>query len=513
MTAVLERPSGAAPTPPPTTTVPDRPARRVTRRLAVGLVALNSVLVTLWTTLANPPTSPFQDEGLYLYMGHRVAQNVFHGSVIIEHPSAYLSGSPMVYPPLAAFADTLGGLGLARNLSLAFIVVAGVMVYLLAAQLFGRLAGVAAQTAFVLNGSVLFQAHLATFDAMALCLVAAAAWVAVRSAQRNGLLHGWIAGVLIALAFVTKYMTALFLPIIIVVAVAAGWSRWRWVLVQRAAAMAFLAVALVYFYVELFAREIWLGITSTTFSRAAIAEASTGHMVSSLLAWAAPWLVAALVGVLAGSVGRGRPLLVLRLALLAGAVAAPLGQLRMHEMTSFSKHLAFGMVFAAPLIGELVAKLLRSTRGKGAPTVAAFGVLLAVVGGFTSREFLTGWIDDRPLIAPLATAAAASPGKVVLAEVGSAERYQLRKDIGSRQWADTYSFSYGGLSGLPAYEQAIDQSHFGVIYLSMTTANGRAVHQYLISHSTPYILDQKVPRYLRGDLVGSWLVFVPRVSA
>lgn len=513
MTAVLDRPVVT----PKLRAPADTPAAarrnwRSPRRIVVAAVAFNSLLVTLFTTLTSVSTSPFQDEGLYVYMGHRMAQHLWHGSTIIEHPSAYLSGSPMVYPPLAAIADTIGGLGLARNLSLLFIVVAGVMVYLTAAQLFGRLAGVIAQLAFLCNGSVLFQAHLATFDAMALCIVSIATWVAVRSAQRNGLLYGFLAGGLLALAFLTKYMTAVYVPIVAVIAVAAGWSTWRWVVVQRAAVMVFVSVALVFFYIELFAREIWVGIVSTTFSRAAMAEASTGSMVTTLLGWAAPWLVGAAVAVVIGSVGPGRRLLVLRLALLGGAIAAPLGQMRMHEMTSFSKHLAFGMVFAAPLVGELFAMALRKTRGKAAPTVAAFLVLAVSLGVVTSREFLTGWIDDRPLIAPLSTAIAASPGKVVLAEVGSAERYELRQETGPRQWADTYSFSYSGLTGVPAYEKAIEQSHFGVIYLSMTTVNGQAVHEYLISHATPYILSEKVPRYLRGELVGSWLLFTPRVA-
>ena len=65
---------------------------------------------------------------------------------------------------------------------------------------------------------------------------------------------------------------------------------------------------------------------------------------------------------------------------------------------------------------------------------------------------------------------------------------------------------------MPAYLEAIDQSHFGVISLSLTTPYGKQIYQYLITHSTPYILGTKVPRYFRGSLVGSWLVFVPRVN-
>jgi hypothetical protein len=48
-----------------------------------------------------------------------------------------------------------------------------------------------------------------------------------------------------------------------------------------------------------------------------------------------------------------------------------------------------------------------------------------------------------------------------------------------------------------------------VIYLSITTDYGAYVHNYLtyLSHQDTYRLTAKVPRYLRGEVVGHWLVY------
>ena len=57
----------------------------------------------------------FQDEALYLWAGHLEWATVLHGTPIPQFPS-YFSGAPVIYPPLAALADSLGGLTAARSL-------------------------------------------------------------------------------------------------------------------------------------------------------------------------------------------------------------------------------------------------------------------------------------------------------------------------------------------------------------------------------------------------------------
>src|SRR5579872_6107896 len=61
----------------------------------------------------------FQDEALYLWAGHLEWARLLHGTPIPPFPS-YFSGAPVIYPPLAALADSAGGLAAARILSLVF---------------------------------------------------------------------------------------------------------------------------------------------------------------------------------------------------------------------------------------------------------------------------------------------------------------------------------------------------------------------------------------------------------
>ena len=55
----------------------------------------------------------FQDEGLYLRAGHLEWTRWLHQAAIPDFPS-YFSGAPVIYPPLGAVADSLGGLAAAR---------------------------------------------------------------------------------------------------------------------------------------------------------------------------------------------------------------------------------------------------------------------------------------------------------------------------------------------------------------------------------------------------------------
>src|SRR5947209_7614268 len=49
----------------------------------------------------------FQDEALYLWAGHLEWAHVLHGTPLPQFPS-FFSGSPVIYPPLAALADSAG---------------------------------------------------------------------------------------------------------------------------------------------------------------------------------------------------------------------------------------------------------------------------------------------------------------------------------------------------------------------------------------------------------------------
>ena len=81
------------------------------------LVAVLAVQMIISLRLVGANTA-FQDEALYLWAGHLEWAHVLHGTPIPPFPS-YFSGAPVIYPPVAALADSIGGLAGARVLSLA----------------------------------------------------------------------------------------------------------------------------------------------------------------------------------------------------------------------------------------------------------------------------------------------------------------------------------------------------------------------------------------------------------
>jgi cellulose synthase/poly-beta-1,6-N-acetylglucosamine synthase-like glycosyltransferase len=450
----------------------------------------------------------FEDEGLYVFMGHRIIQHLLHGAFLQEYPGAYFSGAPGLYPVMAAIGDHLGGLQGARTVSLAFAIVATVGVYGLGYQLFGKVPGLVGALAFMLCGSVIYQSHLATFDSTVLGLVAVAAWLAVYSTKRDGLLWAPLVSALLTLAFLAKYAGAAYAPVVAALAVAVGWRRLRWTIVRRAAYVLLGALVMGFFVIELWGQDLIRGIITTTSSRIVQSHATKADLISQVIIWVGPWLCLAVLGGLVRL--RRQPMVVA--VLLAGSIIGPAQQIRIGESTSLTKHVGFGIIFGAPLIGDLLARTLHHARPLTVPLVACVIGVLGVLGVHFSGQFLTSWTQDNNLRPALLTAISASPHKAILGERPAPQRYELRKLVAPAQWNDTYSFYYAGLRGEQAYKKAIDQSHFGVVYLSMTTTYGRYVHRYLATHDTPYHLTAKVPRYLRGKPVGEWLIYTPKLA-
>ena len=187
------------------------------------MLAVQAVLSLrlVWSTTA------FQDEALYLRAGHLEWAHWLHHAPIPGFP-AYFSGAPVIYPPLAAAADSLGGLAAARLLSLCFMLGVTGLLWATTARLYGRRAALLASGLFATLAGTQFLGAFATFDAMALFLLALAAWLAVRAAapatggwspSRTALLAA--AGLALAAANAVTYPTVLFTPVVL------PWPRWR----------------------------------------------------------------------------------------------------------------------------------------------------------------------------------------------------------------------------------------------------------------------------------------------
>ena len=90
--------------------------------------------------------------------------------------------APVLYPVLGALFDSIGGLTAARALSLAEMLTATGLVYTMSRRLFNERVALCAAITFAVAEPTLFLGNLATYDATALCLLAVAAWLVVRTA-------------------------------------------------------------------------------------------------------------------------------------------------------------------------------------------------------------------------------------------------------------------------------------------------------------------------------------------
>ncbi len=140
-----------------------------------------------------------------------------------------------------------------------------------ARRLYGQRAALLAAALFATLAGTQFLGAFATYDAMALFLLALAAWLGVRSADcrswhRIALLVA--AGVALAAADAVKYATALFTPVVVVVVAIAVWRR-RGRGAGLAAGLTVLLSWLVLVSGAIVAggREYWLGITTSTLER------------------------------------------------------------------------------------------------------------------------------------------------------------------------------------------------------------------------------------------------------
>jgi len=157
-----------------TSAVRDRRGPRRPFPLSVPLLTVLALQTVLSLRLIWSKTA-FNDEALYLWAGHLELAHILHGTPVPGFQT-YFSGAPFIYPPLAALADSLGGLAAARILSLTFMLGATVLLYGTSRPLFGRRAGEIAAGSFGLLGSAEFLGAFATYDAMALFLLALATY-------------------------------------------------------------------------------------------------------------------------------------------------------------------------------------------------------------------------------------------------------------------------------------------------------------------------------------------------
>jgi len=482
------------------------------RRYARSSLLLPAVLVLqaalslrlIWSNTA------YQDESLYLWAGRLELAHWTHGASVPAFQT-YFSGSPAVYPPIAALADDIGGLAGARILSLIFMLGATGLLYCTTYRLLDRRAAPAAAAFFATFGLGTELGAFATYDAMALFLTALAAYLVVRAGRAiSGEPLLVLAGLVLALAATTKYATALWAPIVIcLAALTATRGPWRYRALRAGRLTCYMIVPLTLALITGGAEYV-RGIAFTTLHRQIVTGTPPLRVLDIAWGWLALLLLLGILGVVLiwHDSGRIEPI---PLVLLAAALLAPIAQARIHDVTSLHKQVVFGAWFLCAVAGYAVSRIA-FLDGKLSQSVIISAVLLAVstATGFSQASTIyASWPSVAPAMPALARAIGTGPGTCpcLITQESAAEYYLPAADMAG-PIVGPYTFTYrdaalpAGLSGPSAMAAAIMNGYFGAVEIDGLRTPGmyrllrtslRRSHQYTLTYQGTWPLKPGEP--------------------
>jgi hypothetical protein len=490
------------------------PGRRTTRVSRLILLAILCLQALMSLRLRN---SAFEDEALYLYSGHLELEHLLHGTALYGSFSSYFSGSPVLYPVAAAALDQVGGLVLARALSLVEMLAITTMCYSIARYLFNERVALCAAALFSATESAIFLGNFATYDASCLFLLAAAAWIMVYTARCRWPLF-LLAAPVAALAVAVKYAGLLWVPTIAILPILVAWpDRIRRVWFYP---IFFLIVVgeLLYIGLRLGGHSYIAALESTTTNRAQGGTPDTTLLIESLK-WGGLLFALAVIGSITyvyrvrtdpdekiAPAGSRLRRAALGLVLTGTALLAPIYQAHLHTDISFQKHIGFGLFFAAPMAGFGLVRIMGAYFHWPHFGVAIWCVALAL-GLTQSYDIYHGWPQTDTFVSALSHYL--KPNANYLVEVPEVPIYYLegRSDAQAKQFTSTYSVP--PLSTPADFAAAVKNGEFQVIAYNydLTAANDDAIAAALkVSHS--YYLASKVYigfAYGSGDYYYIWV--------
>ena len=444
------------------------------------LLAVLAVQAALSASMVRASTA-FGDEALYLSAGHLEWAHWLHGASIPVYQT-WFSGAPVIYPPVGAIADSLGGLAGARLLSLVFMLGVTCFLWSTATRLLAdKRAAFFAAALFAVLAPTLHLGSFATYDAPALLLLAAATWCVAGVRGQHATRRIIVAGILLALANATKYATALYDPTVVCVAFLDSWPDAGWkVALRRAAFLAGVTVAVLAVLLALGGSGYLTGIRLTTTGRVDGTDAAS-LVFADAWSWTAVVVVPAVAAAVVCAVRRRWQLALLLAVLALSALLAPAEQARIQTTTSLNKHVDFGAWFAAIAAGYLLSSLIRR-RVVLAVSLAAL-IPVASMGVAQAREMID-WPDVTGLVKVVRPLTA--HGGHFLVETSDVLQYYL-PDTTWQQWSDTAS------NDPEYYQQAIARHYFSVVILSYNqTLATDSVIALALSQNSGYGLVAKV---------------------
>lgn len=458
------------------------------RRAWVSRAVLLCILVVQAALSLRLSNTAFQDEALYLAAGHSELANLLHGTPLPRDYAAYFSGSPQLYPVLAAIVDSKFGLAGARTLSLFFMLCTTGLLYSFSRRLFNERAALAGAALFAVIQSTVVMGYFATYDACAVFLLALTTWIVVRTA-RAPVITVLLAAPVAVLAVGVKYASALYLPTIVVLALLTGWpykGRKAFLrMVLLAAGIGGLLVA------GMYTTNLMDGVRQTTTNRVHGTD-TTEFLLTQSAKWGGLMFLAALGGAISyvrrsrmnespqalrlGAPGwRWRALL--GIVLCGTALLAPAYQVHLGTVVSLFKHVGFGLLFAAPMAGVGVTRLVGAHFRYPQLGIMLWTAMLCL--GIQQADWRFDiWPNSSKMISAIQSHV--NSKGTYLASTPEVPVYYLREKSTHQQWNSLFGMEYKDkkgkyYSGDQAYKEAVKDGDFDLIVLDGLT-NPRMDH-------------------------------------
>ena len=449
-------------------------ARRtwVSRAVVGGLLCVQAILSLRLQNTA------FGDEALYLYAGHMETAHLLHGAALQGTYATYFPGIPVLYPVLAAAANSIGGLAAARAVSLLAMLITTVLLYAMTRRLFNERVGLCTVALFCVTEGTTLAGHLATNDAVSLCLLALASWIVVRTAPwrwRAYLLAAPVAG----LAVGTDYWALLYLPTLALLAGLAADPYLGRQAITRALVLGGMTVELLAIGVLVGGRTYVTGAVATLATRAP-GSGQALHILTEAGEWAGLVTALAVFGAgryafearnepneLVALPGSRRRRAALGILLAGTALLALVDHLYLNTDNLLDTHICFGLFFAAPMAGVGLARLVGDHFRRAQIGIVVWSAAL-VLGLAQATQAFGSWPNSSTQVMELSRYL--GPGDRYLVENDDVAIYYLmgNPDAQPDQFTSTYFMSYRNrkgqlLTGTPAYLAALQAGYFHVV--------------------------------------------------
>jgi hypothetical protein len=451
-------------------------SRHASRAVIYSLTAICGVQTVLSLTLVWSNTA-FADEAQYITAGELEWAHWLHGASMPPFFTSSFSGSPMIYPPIGAIANNIGGIAGSRILSLVFMLLATILLYLTAARLFDRTTATVAAALWAFSEPAIRLAF-ATFDPFSVLLTALSAWLVVQVGyhRRRGVFVTAAAAAL-ALANAAAYSGIVIDPIVIVFAflvwlqVMPAWRAVFWTTSLTGVLAAFFGLLMTL-------SGSWVGLMSTIFNRSGSDHQSVLLVLYDSWGYSGLLAVLAVIGVIIACGVESKQRAALLALLGVTALVVPAAQLHQQTAWSLDKHLAYGIWFSVMAAGYACGKLIQRLPGAGRKLALLFCVIALIYPAANSWnaawKVYQAWPDARSFVAAFAPIAAHSGGLIDVSETGpeNVAEYYTPQGREWKRWSTALSLDPASVrqsAWESYYAGKLQSGKFGVIALFYST--------------------------------------------